>query len=268
MRIVALLAARNEALYLERCLAHLHSQGVETCVIDNGSTDATEAIARSFVGRGVFRIDSLPYKGFFDLVEQLQCKERLAREIGADWFIHVDADEIREAPAPWRTLREAVTAVDVQGYNAINFDEFVFLPTSDSESFEGTDYVERMRYYYFFEPAPLRRINAWKRSPRPVELTMSGGHQVQFEGRRIFPENFVLRHYIVLSRDHAIAKYGRDRVYSSAEIEERRWHGVRARFDAANLKFPDRAVLKCVDSGRWDRTDPWRRHSFMEAGEK
>lgn len=265
MRVVALLAVRNEALCLERCLAHLHAQGVETCVIDNESTDATQAIARSFLGRGVFRIDHLPYKGFFDLVEQLQCKERLAREIDADWFLHVDADEIREAPTRWRTLAEAIGAVDAQGCNAINFDEFVFLPTSDSDAFEGTDYVERMRYYYFFEPDALRRINAWKRQAQPVELTSSGGHRVQFEGRRIFPENFILRHYIVLSRGHAIAKYGRDRVYSSAEIDERGWHGARPRFDPGMLKFPDKALLKRVDRGLWDKSDPWRTHSFMEA---
>jgi glycosyltransferase involved in cell wall biosynthesis len=265
LRIVALLAARNEALYLERCLAHLHAQGIQTCVIDNGSTDATEAIARSFVGRGVFRIDRLPYKGFFDLVEQLRYKERLTTEIEADWFIHMDADEIREAPAPGRTLHAAISAVDAQGYNAINFDEFVFLPTNDSDSFEGTDYVERMRYYYFFEPEALRRINAWKKTSQPVELTMSGGHMVQFEGRRIFPDNFVLRHYIVLSRRHAIAKYGSDRVYSIAEIEERQWHGSRARFDPGKLKLPDRHSLKNIESGRWDRSDPWRRHRFLEA---
>lgn len=268
MRIVALLAVRNEELYLARCLAHLHAQGIETCVIDNESTDATAAIARSFLGRGVVRIGRLPYDGFFDLVAQLQCKERLAQEIDADWFLHVDADEIREAPARWGTLAEAIAAVDRQGCNAINFDEFVFLPTSDAEAFEGTDYVERMRYYYFFEPDTLRRINAWKRQTQPVDLASSGGHRVQFDGRRIFPENFVLRHYIVLSREHAIAKYGRDRVYSNAEIEERGWHGARPRFDPALLKFPDKALLKRLDPGRWDKSDPWRRHSFMEPDPK
>ena len=136
-----------------------------------------------FASQGVFRIGTLPSKGFFDLVELLQYKERLTRKIQADWFIHVDADEIREAPEPNRTLHEAITAVDAQGYNAVNFDEFVFLPTTDSDSFEGTDYVASMRYYYFFEAEPLRRINAWKAGPRPVDLTMSGGHMLQFEGR-------------------------------------------------------------------------------------
>jgi hypothetical protein len=99
---------------------------------------------------------------FFDLRAVLRAKEKLAREINADWFIHHDADEIREAPAPYKTLREAICAVDREGYNAINFDEFVFVPTSDNDSFEGTDYPKTMRYYYFFEPCPLRQIKGGK----------------------------------------------------------------------------------------------------------
>lgn len=47
-RIVALLAIRNEALYLEKCLDHLYQQGIEVCIIDNGSTDNSLEIAKSF----------------------------------------------------------------------------------------------------------------------------------------------------------------------------------------------------------------------------
>ncbi len=85
MRIVALLAVRNEALYLARCLQHLREQCVETIVIDNQSTDASLEIARGFLGNGVSAVATLPYEGFFDLVGQLACKEdrfrRLARPL-------------------------------------------------------------------------------------------------------------------------------------------------------------------------------------------
>jgi hypothetical protein len=76
-----------------------------------------------------------------------------------------DADEIREAPPPYSTLREGLEGADREGFNAVNFDEFVFLPTSEEESFEGTDYVASMEYYYFFEPRPLRQVKAWKKVP-------------------------------------------------------------------------------------------------------
>lgn len=71
-RIVALLAVRNEALYLARCLEHLYAQGIETCVIDDGSTDDSLKIAKSFIGRGVFRVESRPYNGFYDWTDLLK----------------------------------------------------------------------------------------------------------------------------------------------------------------------------------------------------
>src|SRR4029450_4028264 len=39
VRIVALIAAYNEARFIGGCLDHLHEQGVETYLCDNGSTD-------------------------------------------------------------------------------------------------------------------------------------------------------------------------------------------------------------------------------------
>jgi glycosyltransferase involved in cell wall biosynthesis len=263
MRIVALLAVRNEELYMSRCLEHLYQQGVETCVIDNDSTDKTIAIAQKYMGRGVFRIEKKEYPGFYDWAGLLQMKQKLAREIDADWFIHHDADEIREASAPYKTLRNGIEFVDREGYNAINFDEFVFVPVSDNESFEGKDFVEAMRYYYFFEPGQLRRVNAWKNVGQPVDLIASAGHAVRFEGRKVFPVNFVLRHYIALSREHAIRKYGKERIYSVSEIKERGWHALRAGFMPSRLQLPARGQLKCVDDRVWDKSEPWKAHTFF-----
>lgn len=264
LHIVALLTVRNEALYLARCLRHLHEQGIEICVIDNESTDDSRKIAEQFIGRGVIRIETQRYEGFFDLVAQLQLKEKLCREIEADWFIHHDADEIREAPAPFKSLYEGILKADQEGYNAINFDEFVFLPTADDESFEGTDYVEAMRYYYFFEPGLLRRVNAWKNSGQPLDLVASGGHSANFEGRKIYPENFILRHYMALSRAQAIAKYGSERNYSREEIEQRSWHGARAHFKPAHLQFSSRDQLKMISKSHvWDKSVPWKIHTLF-----
>ncbi len=202
MRVAALLAIRNEELYLSRCLEHLFNQGIETCVIDNGSTDRSLEIAKSYLDKGVFRIEHLPFKGVYEWCEILRKKEQLSSEIDADWFIHYDADEIREAPLPYKTLLEGIEEVDRQGYNAIDFDEFVFLPTSDDESYEGTDYVKTMQYYYIFQPWPLHQVKAWKKTEVPINLTNSGGHRVEFKGREIFPDLFIFWHYILLSKAH------------------------------------------------------------------
>lgn len=263
LRVVALLAVRNEALYMERCLEHLFLQGIETCIIDNESSDATLEIARKFLDRGVFRIVTQAYQGYYDWVGLLQLKEKLCQEIDANWFIHVDADEIREAPAPFKTLYEGIMKADQEGYNAINFDEFVFLPTAEDESFEGTDYVENMRRYYFFEPVPLRQVKAWKNTGQKVDLVSFGGHRANFVGRNIYPQNFILRHYIVLSRTHAIAKYGSERIYSQEEVKNLKWHGARATFSDDKLALPLKHELKILSPNYWDRSQPWAKHTFL-----
>lgn len=250
-------------MYLPRCLEHLHQQGVETCVIDNESTDESLDIAMQYMGKGVFRIERQPYRGCFDLVEQLRIKEQLAEEIEADWFIHQDADEILEATRANMTLQEAFTDVDRLGYNAINFDEFVFLPAEDDSSFEGTDYVTTMRHYYFFAPSEQRLQRGWKKHPQRVDLATFAGHHVHFENKNIYAENFKLRHYIVLSHEHLLRKYGRERIYNPQEVEERQWHGPRARFDPIKVKLPRRVELRNLDTDGWDRSCPVQEHPFF-----
>ncbi len=257
------MTVRNEELYLSRAIEHLYGQGIDTCLIDNESTDSTLKIAKDYLNRGIFRIESIPYNGFFELAKILACEEQLTKEIEADWFIHHDADEIRQACAPYKTLYEGINAVDGLGYNAINFDEFVFLPTSDDESFEGTDYVEKMRYYYFFEPAPLRHIKAWKNSAQLLDFVASGGHMANFADRKIYPVNFILRHYIALSRAQVINKYGK-RKYSPEEIEQRGWHRARARFNPLQLQLPGRHRLKFLsDDSNLDKSEPWTSHALF-----
>jgi glycosyltransferase involved in cell wall biosynthesis len=241
----------------------LYEQGLETCFIDNESTDNSLEIAERFRKKGVFRIETQPYPGYFDLVAQLELKEKLANEIDANWFIHYDADEIREAPLPYKTLREGIVDADKKGYNAINFDEFVFLPTSFSESFEGKDYYKEMKYYYFFEPAPIRHVKAFKKTNTVLDIASTGGHRINFEGLNVYPISFILRHYVVLSKNHAIEKYCKERIYSQSEIEERGWHGPRATFTPDKLIFPSKQQLKSIETGFWDRSDVWTKHTFL-----
>lgn len=260
-RVVALLAVRNEELYLEKCLTHLFGQGVEACVIDNDSTDRTLEIAKKFLGNGVMRIENYYYGGFYDWYGLLKLKEELSYEIEADWFIHQDADEIREAPLPFNNLREAIWEVDRLGYNAINFDEFVFVPTDETDTFEGEDYVSAMKYYYFFKPAKLPQVKAWKKTI-PINLAEKAGHQVKFANRKIFPINFILRHYIFLSKNHGISKYC-NRVFSPEELK-RGWHGKRAEINPNTFKLPSKKEMKVYQGDRrWDRSEPCKKHKFL-----
>ena len=246
MRIVALLTVRNEERYIKRCLEHLHQEGIEVCLTDNGSTDKTLEIAKSFRKKNVIRIEHLPFKGSVELKAILLNSERLAKEIDADWYIHYDADEIKQAPKRFNTLKDAIIEVDMLGYNSINFDEFVFLPTVEDPDHEGKDYVKTMCNYYFFEPFPLRRINAWKNFHQKVDIAGSGGHKITFAKRKIFPESFILRHYIILSHAHAISKFC-GRVYSEKEIVNEGWHIHRAKCRPNDLVLPKASELKTIN---------------------
>lgn len=269
-RVVALMTVRNEARYLDRCLAHLIDQGIDVCVIDNDSTDETLAIANRWLGRGVFRIEHLAYPGYFDLQGILQNEQALAQEIDADWFIHHDADEIRQTQSGAERLVDAIQRIDRQGFNAIDFLEFVFVPPNASdannEHIEQTlDYVTEFEQAYFFAPRPFHRVNAWKKGAVDLDLVTQGGHQAIFADRRIAQEKFILRHYPFLSWSHLVEKYTKDRVYSDQEVRERGWHGARANFDLSAARSPDPSVLITPARDGWDISRPLTQHPFLGA---
>lgn len=263
MKLTAIIAARNEGLYMRRCCEHLASQGVDFAIIDNESTDDTRAIAESFRGRGLVRLVNHPYPGFYDWTGLLEHKERLSQELDGEWFMHLDADEIPEAPQRAQSLVEGVAVADAAGYNAVNFDEFVFVPATAEERHEGTDYVQGMRRYYFFEPAGNRLIRAWKRTPN-IDLAGSAGHTVTFTGRNTYPSQFALRHYIALSMHHLLRKYLGERVYAAAEVAKG-WHKWRSQLAAELVRVPPTAELfEIGEDADWNRSRPQARHLFLQ----
>jgi glycosyltransferase involved in cell wall biosynthesis len=264
-RVVAILAVRNEQHYVRRCLQHLTEQNIAVCLIDNDSTDATREIVAEFEKRStVIRYIQHPYPGYYDWENLLRLKQHIATEIQADWFIHLDADEIPESPLAGKTLAQAIRFVDRQGYNAINFNEFVFIPTNNHENWENRDYVEGMKKYYFFAPRPQRLVRAWKKQDVPVDIAQSGGHECQFSGRKVYPQSFVLRHYIALSRTYLITKYC-SRNYAQHEVE-RGWHHNRIGITPERVHLPRPEELKTYrNDGKWDTSSPWTEHFFSLA---
>jgi glycosyltransferase involved in cell wall biosynthesis len=262
MKVLAIIAARNEGRYIDRCCRHLVEQGVDFAVIDNESTDDTRARAERFRGRGLVHVETHPYTGFYDWIGLLRRKEEIARQLDAEWYMHLDADEIPEPPVRGERLLERIREVDAQGCSAVNFDEFVFVPTSADERHEGTDYVAGMRKYFFFEPWPQRLVRLWKKAA-DIDLSSSGGHDARFEGRSLYPVNFALRHYIALSESHLRRKYTSERTYSAEEVA-RGWHGWRATFASAAVRLPEPSELAdTTTDGGWDRSRPATRHLFI-----
>ena len=111
----------------------------------------------------------------------------------------------------------------------------------------------------------MRRVNMWKKTSEKIDLVSSAGHFINFRGINIFPHNFVLRHYIILSAQYAEQKYGK-RVFSKYEVTKKGWHGDRCNFTMDQLKLPEINRLKEITESGWDKTDPWPKHEFLGKG--
>ena len=256
MRCVAVIAVRNGRPYLQRCLDHLIAEGIEIAIIDNMSSDGSYEACLDYLSRGICALERLDYRGVFSLREQLQYKQKLTENIAADWIIHQDIDELLQSPRPGENLLSAIQRADRAGANCINFDEFVFLPYADE--IRRADFFSSP-YYYFFQPNYPRLMRAWKKSSGLSNIG-TGGHRLQGDVIR-FQQDFVLRHYIFTSQQHALEKY-RQRRFSEQELAGG-WHRNRLDIPTEKLLFPAKTRLKCLpapESRTFDKSDPWSKH--------
>ncbi|WP_155326534.1 hypothetical protein [Alkalilacustris brevis] len=253
-----MIALRDDAAYGHAYFQNMAEQGVEAIVIENDATPETRAIIDTWASHGVVReVLNHPYEGHMDWSGLLAHKQEVVNTRDSDWFILWDSDELREPPEGYATLREAFFAAGADGFDTINFDEFVFVPTSAGEDYVGRDFRAEMRNYYFFQPRKWQRLNAFRKLDRPIDLMAGAGHQVRFRGQRIWPHDCVLRHYLFLSDAHGRAKYGR-RTVSEAD-HKRGWMLERARTTVESFRLPDPALTH-VKAGGWDRSRPLKRH--------
>jgi glycosyl transferase family 2 len=224
-RVTAIVAAYNEADVIGQVVGDLAGQGVSVYLLDDGSTDGTAEAAAAWLGRGLLHVERLPETpGPFRWECILRRKEALARQLDADWFLHHDADEFRESPWPHLRLDAAIGAVEAAGYNAIDFELLNFWPTHDRFQ-PGDDVRAAFTHYEGAQPWDKVQVRCWKKTEGPVDLVSSGGHEAVFEGRRVFPLRFLLRHYPVRGQAHGERKVFHERRERFAEAERQRgWH--------------------------------------------
>ena len=119
------MSAYNEADIIHESILKLIQQEVDVYLLDNGSTDKTKDIASQFLEKGLIQVEKCIYKEnekeVYDWTSLLRRKEELSKQLDYDWFIHVDADEIRYSPWEKYNLREGIHLVDQMGFNLINF---------------------------------------------------------------------------------------------------------------------------------------------------
>lgn len=266
LRIVAVLAVRNEERYIAGAIEHLVAQGIEVYVCDNGSDDSSLELASRYLGSGVIGIEQIPFAGVYRWRDLLRRKEQLFGSLDADWVMHADADEIHLPPAGHATVADAIVEADASGYDAVEFEEFTFVPTQEEPDHDHPDFLRTLRTFYPFRPRRDHLVRAFKAGDRSIEIAWSGGHSPRAEGPiRVAPKRFRMRHYPFLSAAHAVAKYGTRR-YDAGELADG-WHGWRAGVSAATVRLPSARWLRRADTdAELDPSDPWTRHWLEIAG--
>jgi hypothetical protein len=238
-RVIALVSAYNEEDIIYHVIGALIQDGIEVYLINHNSDDNTVREASKWLNRGLIHIENFPEDaGYPERNETkyiwsdiLRRKEELALELEADWFIHHDADEFRESPWLGLSLREAIEAVEKMRYSAIDFELFNFRPV-DNNFIPGEDVRQYLKYYDEGGEFDKVQVKAWKKQNNKIDLITSGGHEAKFEGRRVMPIKFILRHYPIRSQQHGIRKVFKERKPKFIEEEKNLiWH---VQYDSIN----------------------------------
>ncbi len=207
-RALAVVAMYNEVDVARSCVQALLDDGLAVHVIDNWSTDGTYERVEQMTGSG----RSPPSGGrptpqatvttgrpYLDRIWEV------ANSRQADWCIYLDADERRRSPWPGGRLVDALHHVDRSGFTAVDHSVVEFHPIDNGFDPTGDADVEaELRWFEFpRRPGMFRQVKAW--SGRKVRHR-SGGHDVVFRGRRVYPYKFLLKHYPIRSQEHGEQK--------------------------------------------------------------
>lgn len=256
LKISAVVAVHNAEKTLQTVLNHFHENQIEVHIIDHGSSDRTPHIVEAEIGRAVRSSTRYPFDGIYRWKQLLSLKDRIVRELGSDWVIHADGDEVMESPVEGESLREMIVRQNALGYDVIDCDEFVFVPRS--EGYYPSDFVKGLTQYYHFSP-PGRTLHRLQRNGNMVKPWSTGaGHRLQTEPGKVAPERVRLRHYMGLSMDHLRSQY-LSRVFDGRELADR-WHLNRVPITPEFIQRPPAERLFDLTRDGWTTSRPETNH--------
>ncbi|NOZ74705.1 MAG: glycosyltransferase, partial [FCB group bacterium] len=244
-RVVAIMSAYNEADVIYHVIKDLIDQGILVYFIDHHSSDETVKIVSQLLGKGVLKIETFPEESGVDIPHDvyawryiLKRKEDIVKSLGPGWYMHIDADEFRESPWYGISLYDGLKIVDSQGYNAVEFSIFDFKPVNNDFT-PGSDVRKVLQYYS--QPdhrSDTIQLKCWKYYGQNFNIWKSGGHVVDFHGRRIFPTPFLMRHYPIRSQQHGMKKVFSERK-NRFDIHEKsnQWHAQYDQIRNKNHQF-------------------------------
>ncbi len=258
-RFVAVLLCYNDAGMLPPVIEHLVANRHDVVCWNHGSTDATGEVCRAHLGRGVIEVqdldrDEVPFKDLYGV-----CARYLRTAYGAryDWLSWPDQDELLEGPDLTRPYHEQVTELLRDGYDWVEFDNYVFWFT-DRDDPDVADPVERLRHYNLYVCPP--RVRAWRMACTNERRL---GNANPIPGRKA-PRNWPLRHYPMRTFEQAQRRARKDRNEPGFQFGDKNWHYERFRDDAERLRVP--AERLHVFDGR--RLDPEVTWEFYERPER
>jgi tetratricopeptide (TPR) repeat protein len=246
--VTAIINCYNESDIIEDVILYLIKQDINIFVVDNWSTDGSfeiiSKLSEEYQNINVTRFPDAPNNDF-NWNEQLKNTVNISEKLGYGWYLHYDADEIRESPWQNINLREAISFVDSLGYNAIDFTILNFRYVKDDSDYEDKPLIERLRYCDFGNhPADFMQTKGWKYYGQRVNLNDSGGHNVKFEDKKVYPFHFLTRHYPLRNCEQASQKLFRDRFPRFRnERQKFGWHNHYDYITAKQLEGWDRQYL-------------------------
>jgi hypothetical protein len=183
LKLVMAMKVRNEEDILEHNLRYHRTQGVDYFVVtDDGSTDGTPEILQRYESGGLLTlIEEQATDEFYD--QSRRWVTRMARlaatELGADWVVHADADELWSPVAG--TLKQALSAIPAEyGVVLAPRPDFVARPDGPGP---------------FWERMTIRETRSWvpkiahRADPRAV--LRGGAHMVDVERDEDSQRNWV-----------------------------------------------------------------------------
>lgn len=206
MKIVAYLIAYNEENIIEENILYHAKQGIDTVVVDNGSTDRTLDIVEKLAKQGQI-LDYLHYPTKdYSWKELIEVGFNLARKHDPDWIIHLDANSFIESC--WGLdvpLNEQIRKADVEECNLINLTVYDFYPTERDDPNERSIF-KRIKFYT--SRGSLSKIQQ-KIFKNFDGLSTNEGHTITFPKtveKRISDKAAIMRHYVFLSGSHGVKK--------------------------------------------------------------
>ncbi|MFW6047146.1 MAG: glycosyltransferase family 2 protein [Candidatus Woesearchaeota archaeon] len=207
MNIIRLVNIHNEEDILRENLNWYMNQGIPILANNNSSTDRSNEILQSYVGKGVLEVNNIHTK-YFDRDLLFDEISKLSHKYNPDWLIFADCDEFYEPADPqFGNLTELIKQVDSEGDNLIQFHNCEFWMTPvDDYSIENP--LKRIKHYSYFDS---NRFKAFKFYDG-FSLVPKKGHGPTFPDNvdiRLSDRKGISRHYKFRNLEQASYKIKR-----------------------------------------------------------